>query len=363
MTPMELTHSKRLAGRAARPGFAFTEILFAVMVLALGFIMIAAMFPVTIRQTQSTVEETSGAHLAKGAVDYLQSIASNDMFPYTVPPITTVIPHQPDLTKQAEVVSLRDIKDYSVSVPQPPPAWGDKAVNDQYPAYYTVRGNMINPNNPREAWIPFYRREANSQVAQVIVVAVQSRNRDQYVSQYSPYRLNTAQKVYTDFERPIGLPPGMTVAPAPATLEPLAVAVDITYDATAGHGVAQIDVPGRGRAAPGAYLIIALDTTPPPPPPTPIRLGQSTGRVYQLGNAIDEAAGTWELTPGSDMIRTNANPTILNGGDDNNVVAGRAYLIGRGYTDPTDATQGYAGPAQDIAVYTGFISIPPTPTP
>lgn len=359
---MGLTNSKRLVRRAARLGFAFTEILFAVMVLALGFIMIAAIFPVTIRQTQSTVEETSGAHLAKGAVDYLQSIASNDMFPYTVPPRTGVIPPQPDLNLQAEVVSLRDIKAYGVSMPQPPPAWGKQNAtpNDFFPGYYTVRGNMINPNNPREAWIPFYRREANSQVAQVIVVAVQSRNRDQYVSQYSPYRLNSAGKVYTDFEPPIGFPPGMTTGPVPATLEPLRVAVDITYNASAGHGVAQIDLPGRGRAAPGAYLIISLDTTPPP---TSLRVGQSTGRVYQLGNPIDEAAGTWELTPASDMIRTNANPTILNGGDDNNIVGATAYLIGRGYTDPTDATQGYAGPAQDIAVYTGFISIPPTPIP
>ncbi len=37
-----------------RRGFAFTEVLFAVMVLGLGFIMIAAMFPVTISQTQAT---------------------------------------------------------------------------------------------------------------------------------------------------------------------------------------------------------------------------------------------------------------------------------------------------------------------
>src|SRR3954447_1513032 len=113
MTTMQLAQSSVLPrvvpSRRPRRGFAFTEILFAVMILALGFIMIAAMFPVTIRQTQSTVEETSGAHLAKGAVDYLQSIASDDMFPYTVPPKTGIIPPPPDLTKQAQVVSMRDI--------------------------------------------------------------------------------------------------------------------------------------------------------------------------------------------------------------------------------------------------------------
>src|SRR4051795_8897323 len=85
-TPMRLTHSKRLGGRTPRPAFAFTEILFAVMVLALGFIMIAAMFPVTIRQTQSTMEEATAANIAKGAMDYLQGIASEDFFPVTHPP-------------------------------------------------------------------------------------------------------------------------------------------------------------------------------------------------------------------------------------------------------------------------------------
>jgi hypothetical protein len=343
-------------------GFAFTEILFAVMVLALGFIMIAAMFPVTIRQTQSTVEETVGAHLAKGAVDYLQGIASDDLFPYTCPPRTGVIPPQPDLNQQARFVSFKDIMRYDVSINPPPLAWGrpdpDPTKTDLFPAYYTVRGNMINANNPRTAWIPFYRREANSQVAQVIVIAVQSRNRDQYLAQQTPTQM------YTDFNRPDPAfpPPGFPPAPAvpAATLEPQRVGVDVTFDAGTGHGVVQLDAAGRGRAAPGAYLVIALDPTTHP---TSNRVGQSTGRVYQLGNAIDEAGGTWELNPGSEMIRTQTPPTTLSASDDNDIVGGTAYLIGRGYADPVDATQGYAGPAQDIAFYTGFISIPPNPLP
>src|SRR5689334_12002195 len=53
-----------LKSRAGRPcngacgGFTFTEILFALMILGIGFIMVAAMFPVAIRQTQQTVLET-----------------------------------------------------------------------------------------------------------------------------------------------------------------------------------------------------------------------------------------------------------------------------------------------------------------
>src|SRR5437870_2113109 len=69
-----------------RAGFSFTEVLFAVMVLGIGFIMIAAMFPVTIRQTQTTMEETQAANMAKEAMAYLQSIATDVNFPVTVPP-------------------------------------------------------------------------------------------------------------------------------------------------------------------------------------------------------------------------------------------------------------------------------------
>src|SRR6266566_1772277 len=77
-------------GRKARRGYSFTEVLFAVMVLGIGFIMIAAMFPVTIRQTQTTMEETQAANMAKEAMAYLQSIATEYNFPVTVPPQTPV---------------------------------------------------------------------------------------------------------------------------------------------------------------------------------------------------------------------------------------------------------------------------------
>src|SRR4051812_44241091 len=77
--------------RRPRLGFAFTEVLFAVMVLGIGFIMIAAMFPVTIRQTQNTMQDTHGANTAKGALAYLQSIASNANFPVTSASGTPVV--------------------------------------------------------------------------------------------------------------------------------------------------------------------------------------------------------------------------------------------------------------------------------
>ena len=49
--------------RPARRGFSFTEILFAVMILGIGFIMIAAIFPVALQQTETSQAETVGAGL------------------------------------------------------------------------------------------------------------------------------------------------------------------------------------------------------------------------------------------------------------------------------------------------------------
>src|SRR3954463_10483758 len=79
----------RACRRRRRGGFSFTEVLFAVMVLGIGFIMVAAMFPVTISQTQATMRESVGANIARAAIDYLQSpgVATNENFPVTqVPP-------------------------------------------------------------------------------------------------------------------------------------------------------------------------------------------------------------------------------------------------------------------------------------
>src|SRR5436190_23716135 len=50
-----------------RRGFSFTEVMFAVILLGLGFIMVAAIFPVAIRQSQANLEDTAGVNVAKDA--------------------------------------------------------------------------------------------------------------------------------------------------------------------------------------------------------------------------------------------------------------------------------------------------------
>src|SRR3954463_6543668 len=53
------------ASRNARTAFSFTEILFAVMILGIGFIMVAAMFPVALQQTENSTSDTNAANMAR----------------------------------------------------------------------------------------------------------------------------------------------------------------------------------------------------------------------------------------------------------------------------------------------------------
>ncbi|MEO6435347.1 MAG: hypothetical protein ABIP55_06245, partial [Tepidisphaeraceae bacterium] len=53
-------------------GYSFPEVLFAVAVLGIGFIMIAAIFPAALSQTQATLEETIGTAVTHNGVSYLR---------------------------------------------------------------------------------------------------------------------------------------------------------------------------------------------------------------------------------------------------------------------------------------------------
>src|SRR5213593_3857396 len=60
-----------------RKGFSFAEVMFAVIVLGIGFIMIAAIFPVAIQQSKATNDETTAAAIAKAQVITLQDVLSD----------------------------------------------------------------------------------------------------------------------------------------------------------------------------------------------------------------------------------------------------------------------------------------------
>src|SRR4051794_36372254 len=63
------------AFRNHKSAFSLTEVMFAVIILGIGFILIAAIFPVSISQSRLTVDETTGAASARSALAFTSRIA------------------------------------------------------------------------------------------------------------------------------------------------------------------------------------------------------------------------------------------------------------------------------------------------
>ena len=323
------------ASFARNRGYSFTEVMFAVVVLGIGFIMIAAMFPVALSQSKSTADETVAATIARGAVGYLESIADDTPAPGAVPVRTSTMPPTDGAAPGAPAPVAPFIAT-DVSGVMTPANVG---------SWEAVRGSLILPDDPRFAFVPLYRRETGSQTAQVIVIAVQTRARSRYDNN------DTAT-------------PGTA---GHGNLQARPVEVTITKDAggTGVHWIAFADstVPGAiGAVADGAYVVIANDPGKGTSP-----AGTFNGQVYRLGLQATQVTGnvgelvpnTWTFQPGSEY-RTDPGPDGVLGppstddrdiGDD-----ALAYIVGREKegTGPT-----YTGPAQDVSVYSTFITVKP----
>src|SRR5688500_18440357 len=57
-----------------RNGFTFIEVMFALVILAFGVIMIAAMLPVAVRQTQNTRETNAGSAIIESGFHQLETL-------------------------------------------------------------------------------------------------------------------------------------------------------------------------------------------------------------------------------------------------------------------------------------------------
>ena len=86
----------RLPADRRAHGFSFVEILFAIAVLGIGFIMLAAIFPVGLQQTKLTLDETTAAGNARAAVAVISELADKPaQYPSTPPGTmidTTILP-------------------------------------------------------------------------------------------------------------------------------------------------------------------------------------------------------------------------------------------------------------------------------
>ena len=168
---------------AGRGGFSFAEVLFAVIILGVGFILVAAIFPVAIQQTQSTVEDAAAAAAARQAAGVISAVPTAVPNPQYLPfPTSAQLMTNPSVAVAQLTLFPPTVKAYvpppATAIPTagtvPPPAI---VVPFTGPRLDAVRGNLVNATDGRFAYVPFYRRENGAPVAQLIVIAVTARNR------------------------------------------------------------------------------------------------------------------------------------------------------------------------------------------
>jgi type II secretory pathway pseudopilin PulG len=293
-----------------RGGFTFTEVLFAVMILGIGFIMIAAMFPVAIRQTQDTVEEATAGSMARNAALILQRVATNANFPPT---------------QFGQVANYNGyFPNVTVTDPTHPSFWE------------TVGGDLISSNDGRYAWMPFYCRAKNSSYAQVIIVAMEAR---------APQNTFTTQDLGTIASA--GGISNLQGRSATAQFKPGIGAAPDTIQFMGGNGLKY--------AAEGAFVIIADDHFRPAVVANPTT--SCDGYVYRIGNVdpSDPSNRTWDLMPGSDM-----KTAVLSGRNRPTGAADapfglQVFVVGAAADYANNGLP--VGTSMDIAAYTTFIQI------
>ncbi|MDP9172935.1 MAG: prepilin-type N-terminal cleavage/methylation domain-containing protein [Planctomycetota bacterium] len=288
--------------KARRRGFSFIEVLFAVILLGIGFIMIAGIFPATISQSAATSNETQGALVARGALDQIRSVAA--------------IP----------VSANADVQIF------PPTNNGDIQTFTPTQTSAIMQGASFSAD-PRYGWIGFYSRDASMPFALFTVVALFNQ----------------------DFPKYNGILPIFPTSDVSTTPPPYSAVFTVRSD-PADNSKIIVQPPG-GDPAPyaavaGAFVIIQDALTSGVYSPLNgrvLRLGNDLG-AYPPGSGTPAAFEEFYLQPGYDLSPGESIPT-----------GATAYIIGRApvFTGVpfTPASAVYTGPNQDIAVMSEYLPI------
>jgi type II secretory pathway pseudopilin PulG len=292
--------------------FSFIEVLFAVILLGIGFIMIAGIFPVAIQQTAAVSNETQGTLVIQDAIRKIQAAAdatvatpntTNNLFPVTG-------------TLTAPIVA---------------PFSSVAATN----LMAAIGNDGLYSADPRFGWVGFYRRDSvTSPFAQVFIIALQNTN-------FPKYLTTTA----TPAPVPPPIPPNLygTTPPTVAT-----IGATFTYNTTT--SVTQVALTNAPNATSNAFVLVAAAGTGPNPAPAGM-----IGRIFRLGINLSPGPGTqvFDLQPGADV--TSVDVATLTGTS----FSANVFIIGAAPTP--DASGGftgpYTGPNQDIAAASAFIRV------
>ena len=297
-----------------RRGFTFTEIMFAVILLGIGFIMLAGMFPVAIQQTRSAVEDTTAAAVAQSAARHLQQVFSGDKL-------------------MCSVINKGDPRQLVWSLPHRAKGGVDPDLQPEerdglYELWDRCRGAMIWEQNPRYAWVPLYRRggfpNAPEPSAQVIIMVLESRNKQFF----EPFDITQGA-----FE-----PKLVDVRRIDAGDPSIGTSDIITFSFN--HGDA-----ARDCVAEGAFVVLAQGNN-------------TAGQIYRLGNPVGTVGqpARYNLAPAYGLV----GDTLAKRKTQEITSTVSAYVIGRALTDPTrppSASNPFFGQALDIGVYTTIIPL------
>jgi hypothetical protein len=127
-----------------RRAFSFAEVMFAVAILGVGFVMVAAVFPLAAEQTRSNADEAVAACLSRDAISTIQNMT-----------YATDYPDNGGITQ---------------------------AFADVTPLWNEVSTSAIDQADARYAWIPFFSKPTTNGLVRVTVLVVRRWIHDQYTS-------------------------------------------------------------------------------------------------------------------------------------------------------------------------------------
>ena len=343
------------------------------MILGIGFIMVAAMFPVAIQQTQTTNEEAFGAALGRTGYSYLEKIANTQFSPVTgavpstqtqsilvatfgpTPPMPPAPsnPSQTVMTLAGQMWSFHDPRMWQQ-------AWmpnGSKLAIREI-LWPTLARNLIIPADPRHAWVALYKRDILVPVingfadtnpndwkpapyAQVVMISVEVRNNNAYTNAdlqpVPPTPTGTAT-----LEPFLIAPPSPNLPPAYATGAAQIYRLGNSLNAS---WVIKFPAISGVRVGEGTFVVISNDGV----------AGAFNGRILRVGNVSTSdpnpsAPTIWDLAPGYELNQQDAAMLPANGMRNASV-----FVIGRGQ-DPSSPGL-FTGLAQDTTVYTSFVPV------
>jgi len=333
----------------SRPAFTFIEVLFAVILLGIGFIMIAAVFPVAIQQTSAISDETQGTLLAQDAIKKIQAVAdgmnSNTLFPATG---TTANPQVWAITTTPPSPNTTPVNILGGTTP-PPGLLGALGADSLYSA------------DRRFGWVGFYRRDSvTSPFAQIYIVALQNPNFANYL-----YPVPTAGQTTISSPVPPPIPPGVYGF---SSVSAASIPAQFFYNADGSTTVVLSYSTSTSPAQTpngiaGAYVLIGGPIIAGSPPTSFVR------RVFRVGNTAPLPASitatgttiyqTFTLQPGSDISPSDAVQNTFVAGAATPAFSAAVWIMGS--APMPDAAGGYSGPFsgpnQDIGVASGFIRV------